>query len=278
MKKIILVSIAAMLVSCYAGGTKNFSLSTTEISEAQEQSRKADKVKAIWIRETDLKKGTDFYLEAAQDGSILSREENNGTIFSRKGTIPARFAKDLIRETERSDAMSAHAKSSSDVFASGNLKVYAYISGELTIVELPVSDFGRNFTHALTELTGEVSKMPITQDLAGILYCDAISEDDLPAVNKKIAIEGEIEIIETAKIRTFPPLMAAIIDQGRMIPLETRDSIRELSEFINKYDLYGSRAEFIIPSTRGTFACYMKNTYRDGSQKPLTAEEKYESY
>ena len=278
MKKIILLSLAAMLCSCYSAGNTRFNLSQAEVAEAQEQSKKAGKVKAIWIRETNPKKNTDFYLEAAQDGSILSREESNGTIFTRRGTIPARFAKDLVRETERSDAMSAHAKAGSDVFADGSLKVYAYISGELTIAEFPISEFGNNFNHALSELTGEVSKMPIVKEMAGLLYCDAISDADLPAVNKKIAIDGEIEVIETAKVRTFQPLMSAIIDQGRMIPLEDRDSVRALSEFINKYDLYGSRTEFIIPSTRGTFSCHMKNTYREGSQRPLTAEEKYESY
>lgn len=277
MKTSILLISVLLLSSCIAGRPRQHIMTAEEAQAIAEKNTRTEKIKAVWIRETDPKKDTDFYLEAAQDGSILSREENNGTVVSRRGKITARFAKDLVRETERSDAMSAHSKAGSDLISDGMLKVYAYISGELTIAEATLNELGRNFEHALKELTKEVSALPLTTNMAGLLYCDAVPEGDLPTVNKKIAIDGEIEIIETSDIKRFPQLMAALVDPGRMIPLETRDEVRQLSDFINKYDLYGSRTEFILPSTRGTFACHMKNTYRIGKQKQLTAEEKYEA-
>lgn len=267
-----------LFYSCSSGkAVTQQAMTEEEAQAAMAQNRKNDKIKAVWMREINIKKDTDFYLEAAQDGSILSREESSGIVVSRRGKITARVAKDLVRETERSEALSLHSKTGSELLSTGGLTVYAYVNGELTIANATLNELGRNFEHALTELTKEVSAMPLSTDIAGLLYCDAISDENLPVINKKIAIDGEIEIIETSNIKRFPPLMAAIIDQGRMIPLDTRDTVRQLSEFINKYDLYGSRAEFIIPSTRGTFTCRMKNTYRTGAQKPLTAEEKYDA-
>ena len=277
MKKNIILVFLFFVSSCIAGRMRPSIMSAEEAALAAAQTQRSERTKAIWIRETDPKKDTDFYLEAAQDGSILSREENSGVVMSRRGKITARFAKDLIRETERSEAMSAHSAAGSDLIAEEGLKVYAYISGELTIAEATLNELGRNFEHALMELTKEVSALPLTTTMAGLLYCDAVEEADLPAINKKIAIDGKIEIIETSDIKRFLPLMSALIDPGRMIPLETRDTVRQLSDFINKYDLYGSRSEFILPSTRGTFACHMKNTYRTGSQQAQTAEEKYEA-
>lgn len=277
MKKNIFFAIFFILCACASNDYRPTTMTKEEAEAAMAKNRSTAKVKAVWMREINKKKDTDFYLEVAQDGNILSREENNGTVSSRRGKVPGMIAKAMVRETERSDAMSGHEKAGANFYETGGLKVYAYISGELTIAEATMSDLGKNFEHALGEITDAVSKMPLTTDIAGMLYCEAYSEDDLPSINKKIAIDGEIEIIETVDIKTFPPLIAAISDQGRMIPLETRDNIRELSDFINKYDLYGSRAEFILPSTRGTFACHMVNTYRAATQAPLTEEEKYDA-
>lgn len=272
--KFLLLSIVFLMSACYSGGVKRTSITKSEAESAMAKNRTSAKVKAIWIREINKKKDTDFYLEAAQDGSVLSREEENGAITTRRGKITARLAKDLIRETERAEAMSGRAKLGFDFMSTGGMKVYAYISGELNIAEATMTEMGNNFDYALGELAKEVSLLPIEKEMSGMLYCEVVAEDDLPQVNKRIAIDGEIEIIETADVKKFPPLLAAVIDQGRMIPIENKDKTRELTDFINRYDLYGSRAEFILPSTRGTFTCQMKSAYRAGSIK--TEEEKYE--
>lgn len=277
MKNNIIFALVFLLGACTASKPARHVMTKAEAEAAMAQNRSNAKVKAIWMREINQKNDSDFYLEVAQDGSILSREESGGAIASRQGKITARFAKDLIRETERSEVFSGHSKSGEDFLKSGGLKVYAYISGELTIAEATLSELGKNFDHALTELTKEVSNLPIKKDIAGLLYCETVPEENLPAINKRIAIDGVIEIVETADIKKFPPLLSAVIDPGRMIPLEDKIKTRQLSDFIEKYDLLGSRNEFILPSTRGTFTCHMLNTHREVVQKPLTDEEKYDS-
>ena len=277
MKNNIIFALVFLLGACTASKPARHVMTKAEAEAAMAQNRSNAKVKAIWMREINQKNDSDFYLEVAQDGSILSREESGGAIASRQGKITARFAKDLIRETERSEVFSGHSKSGEDFLKSGGLKVYAYISGELTIAEATLSELGKNFYHALTELTKEVSNLPIKKDIAGLLYCETVPEENLPAINKRIAIDGVIEIVETADIKKFPPLLSAVIDPGRMIPLEDKIKTRQLSDFIEKYDLLGSRNEFILPSTRGTFTCHMLNTHREVVQKPLTDEEKYDS-
>ena len=277
MKNNIIFALVFLLGACTASKPARHVMTKAEAEAAMAQNRSNAKVKAIWMREINQKNDSDFYLEVAQDGSILSREESGGAIASRQGKITARFAKDLIRETERSEVFSGHSKSGEDFLKSGGLKVYAYISGELTIAEATLSELGKNFDHALTELTKEVSNLPIKKDIAGLLYCETVPEENLPAINKRIAIDGFIEIVETADIKKFPPLLSAVIDPGRMIPLEDKIKTRQLSDFIEKYDLLGSRNEFILPSTRGTFTCHMLNTHREVVQKPLTDEEKYDS-
>jgi len=161
-------------------------------------------------------------------------------------------------------------------FASAGFMVYAYISGELTTVETSVTDLGKTFQYALGELTKEVSKLPVETSVPNLLSCAAVGSDEIEAVNKKIAIDGEIEIVETADIKAFAPLMSAVRDPGRFIPLETKDRVRELTDFINKYDLYGTRADFILPNTRGTFRCILKNVYAPAVVKPK--QEKPYSY
>lgn len=277
MNKNIIFALVFLFGACTASKPARKVMTKAEAEAAMAQNRSNAKVKAVWMREINAKNDSDFYLEVAQDGSILSREESGGAVTSRQGKITARFAKDLIRETERSDVFSGHSKSGTDFMKTGGMKVYAYISGELTIADATLSELGKNFDHALTELTKEVSNLPIKKDIAGLLYCETVPEKNLPSVNKKIAIDGVIEIVETADVKKFPPLLSAVLDPGRMIPLEDKAKTRQLSDFIEKYDLLGSRSEFILPSTRGTFTCHMLNTYREAVQKPLTDEEKYDA-
>jgi hypothetical protein len=68
-------------------------------------------------------------------------------------------------------------------------------------------------------------------------------------------VDGEIKNLETEDIMRVKPLLAAIKEPYRMIPLETAADVKDLREFIAANHLVGLRTLFYLPSTRGTFKC-----------------------
>lgn len=242
---------------------------------------KGTRTKAIWFREIPTPT-SDFYLEVSRDGQVLSREERNGGITTRRGNIRVAVASALINTIEKSDVISSNNSIGEEISTKTGLTVYAYIHGELAIKQTSIAELraeckaksNDDCMKPFVEIAKLVSKMPAEKDLPYLLYCEDVPSSELPSINKLIAIDGEIEIVETANIMTFPPMLAAVLDQGRMIPIENSEKTRELTDFINKYDLYGSRSEFILPTTRGTFRCLTKETYSDNYiSKPVVKDE-----
>ena len=220
--------------------------------------------KAVWMTVSSPSTGNEYYLEASQDGHALLREENAKGIITRRGTVPVQLVKDFVRETENSEAMGARDKRESKaIFYKGEVaKVYAYISGELTLGEAPLNKFGEAFNYAFGELHKAALKLPEEKDLGALLKAEPLTGDELDAFRNKAAVDGEVPVIETFDLQKFKQLLAAIKDANRLIPLETQADVQELRAFIDEHHLYGLRTLFYLPSTRGTFKCYVLEAAR----------------
>ena len=216
--------------------------------------------KAIWMTVSSIKTGQSYYLEVSMDGRAVLREDSPKQAVTRRGAIPVQLIKDFIRETENSETVSSKdIKQHKAAFYRGEiLKISAYISGELTHTEAPLDGFGEAFSYAFGELA--------------FLRAELLEGDDLDNFTNKAAKDGEVPTVETYEIQKMKPLMAAIKDVNRFIPLETDAELKQLQDFINARKLYGLRTLFYLPSTRGVFKCMVV----DASRRSVLAPEKKE--
>lgn len=218
---------------------------------------KSTRSKAVWMTVSSLKTGDEYYLEVVQDGRAVLREETPKSVLTRRGTIPAQLVKDFLRETESSDIIITRSrKVDKTIFYRGEIiRISAYISGELTRTEAPLNKFGEAFAYAFGEIRKEVLKLPQETAVAAFLRAEPLEGDALDLFRQKAAKDGEVKNIETYDIQKIKPLMAAIKDANRLIPLETDAEAKELQAFITTRQLFGLRTLFYLPTTRGTFKC-----------------------
>ncbi len=221
--------------------------------------------KAAWMTVSAIKTGQEYYLEVAQDGQALMREESFKSLTTRRGRISAQLVKDFFREIDNSEIMNLqNVRRSKMIFYQGEiLNISAYISGELTRTESPLNNFGEAFSHAFVELKKVVSGLPQETGVRAFLRAEPIEGEELDTFRGKAAKEdGEVKNIETYDIQKIKPLMAAIQEPHRLIPLETEADAKELQDFISARQLYGLRTLFYLPSTRGTFKCQVLEASR----------------
>lgn len=218
---------------------------------------KSTQSKAVWMTVSSLSTGDEYYLEVAQDGRALLREETSRAVRTKAGTIPVQLIKDFLRETENSEIITTrNVKRNKTVFYRGELiRISAYISGELTLTEAPLTDFGEAFLYAFGEIRKAVNKLPVATGVAAFLKAEPLAGEALDAFREKAGKDGEVKNIETSDIRRIKPLMAAIKDAYRLIPLESEAAAKELQDFLTEHQLFGLRTLFYLPSTRGTFKC-----------------------
>ncbi|HBA59849.1 MAG TPA: hypothetical protein DCZ92_03325 [Elusimicrobia bacterium] len=230
--------------------------------------------KAIWMTVSSIKTGQSYYLEVSMDGRAVLREDSPKQAVTRRGAIPVQLIKDFIRETENSETVSSKdIKQHKAAFYRGEiLKISAYISGELTHTEAPLDGFGEAFSYAFGELRKAVVKLPVDTAVRAFLRAELLEGDDLDNFTNKAAKDGEVPTVETYEIQKMKPLMAAIKDVNRFIPLETDAELKQLQDFINARKLYGLRTLFYLPSTRGVFKCMVV----DASRRSVLAPEKKE--
>lgn len=218
---------------------------------------KSTQSKAVWMTVSSLETGDEYYMEVAQDGRAMLREETSRAVRTKAGTIPVQLIKDLLRETENSEIIiTRNIKRNKTVFYRGELiRISAYISGELTLTEAPLPDFGEAFLYAFEEAHKAVLKLPVAAGVTAFLRAEPLAGEALDAFREQAGKDGEVKNIETSDIRRVKPLMAAIKDAYRLIPLEGEAAARELQDFLTKHQLFGLRTLFYLPSTRGTFKC-----------------------
>ena len=242
--------------------------------------------KAAWMTVSAIKTGQEYYLEVAQDGQAVMREENSKSVVTRRGAIKPQLVKDFFREIENSEIInSQNVKRSKMVFYRGDvLKISAYISGELTRTEAPLNNFGEAFSYAFNEVKKAVSVLPQEKKVISFLRAETVEGEALDSFRAKVEVDGEVKNIETDDLKQVKPLMTAVKEPHRLVPIETAETLKELQEFISSRRLYGLRTLFYVPSTRGTFKCELLETDRKtapqaapapkkGAKKPAAAEK-----
>jgi hypothetical protein len=220
--------------------------------------------KAAWMTVSSLKTGQAYYMEVAQDGSAVLREETAKALITRRGKIKPMLVKDFFREIDNSEIInSQNVKQSKMVFYKGEMmKISAYISGELTRTEAPLNNFGEAFSYAFNEVRKAIDKLPEEKALPGFLSAEPVEGDALDSFREKAPrVDGEIKNLETEDIRRVKPLMAAIKEPYRLVPLESDAALKELQDFVSAHQLVGLRTLFYVPSTRGTFKCEVVNAF-----------------
>ncbi|OGR52669.1 MAG: hypothetical protein A2049_05900 [Elusimicrobia bacterium GWA2_62_23] len=228
------------------------------------------RAKTAWMTVSSIKTGQEFYLEVSQDGKAVLREETARTLVTRRGTIKPQLVKDFFREIDNSEIInSQNVKESKLVFYRGDmLKISAYISGELKRTDAPLNNFGEAFSYAFGEVKKAVAALPQDKNLPAFLRAVPVEGEDLASFRDKTAVDGEVKNIETGDINRVKPLMAAIKEPYRLVPLETEAAVKELQDFVSKRQLHGLRTLFYVPSTRGTFRCEVVNTFRAATPEP----------
>ncbi|OGR41190.1 MAG: hypothetical protein A2X35_07285 [Elusimicrobia bacterium GWA2_61_42] len=233
------------------------------------------KAKTAWMTVSALTTGQEYYLEVSQDGQALMRVETPKSLLTRRGAIKPQLVKDFFREIENSEIInSQNVKQSKMVFYRGDmLKVSAYISGELTRTEAPLNNFGEAFSYAFTQVKKAVAALPQEKKLRGFLRAEPVEGEALEAFTQKAAVDGEVKNIETKDVNRLRPLMAAIKEPHRLVPIETEAEAKELQDFVTARQLQGLRTLFYIPTTRGTFKCEIVEAARaKPAQKPAPAK------
>lgn len=237
---------------------------------------KTANAKAVWMNVSSLKGGQDYYLEVSQDGRAMLREESAKSVVTRRGTIPVQLIKDFLRETENCEVIATkNIQQHKAVFYKGELlKISAYISGELTLTEAPLDKFGEAFSYAFGEVHKAALKLPVDGGVKSFLRAEVLEGEELDNYTSKASKDGEIKNVETYDIQKVKPLMTAIKDVARLIPLETEADVKQLQDFIDARQLYGLRTLFYLPSTRGIFKCEVLEASRQSAVKEKAPDKK----
>jgi len=180
------------------------------------------------------------------------------TLVTRRGRIKPQLVKDFFREIASSEIInSQNVMASKMVFYRGDMmNISAYVSGELTRIEAPLNKFGDAFSYAFGEVKKAIAQLPQEKGLAGFLRAVPVQGEEMDSFRQKAPkVDGEIKNLETEDIMRVKPLLSAIKEPYRMIPLETAADVKDLREFISANHLVGLRTLFYLPSTRGTFKC-----------------------
>ncbi len=232
--------------------------------------------KAAWMTVSAIKTGQEYYLEVAQDGQAVMREENPKSVITRRGAIKPQLVKDFFREIENSEIInSQNVKRSKMVFYRGDLlKISAYISGELTRTEAPLDNFGEAFSYAFNEVRKAAAVLPLEEKTLSFLRAETVEGEALDSFRAKAAADGEVKNIETEDLKRIKPLMTAVKEPHRLVPIETAEALKELQEFISSRRLYGLRTLFYVPSTRGTFKCELLEAGRKAAPQAAPAPKK----
>ncbi len=225
--------------------------------------------KTSWMTISSLKSGQEYYMEVAADGAVVSRIATKDAIVTRRGVIKAQLAKDFFREIESSDIiLSQGTMDGKLIFYRGEkLKISAYISGEIRRIDAPLNNFGEAFSYAFNEVKTAAGHLPADKKIRGFLMAEPLEGTALKeykaktskAKTSKDTITGDIETYDIQKTK---PLMKAIMQPYRLIPLEGEGDVKEIQAFITAHKLHGLMKLFYLPATRGTFKCQVLDAAR----------------
>ena len=209
----------------------------------------------IWLYLTFPDKKIDYYIEVEIDGHVIFRSVENGKSILREGSIKRVYVKDFFRETKNSDLMrySRNIDLSKTLFFKGELiKISANIDGEIRRIISPLNSFSNTFVYALRQVISEAEKLDVKNYSS---FITAIPLEGETYVNylKKIPSGYKLPIIETREVKKNKFIFKAINYPHRLIPLSTKEDETSISDFMNKYNLYGTSSSFYIGTTRGNY-------------------------
>ena len=218
-----------------------------------------------WLRVYTARQSRPYYLEIAKDGSFICRTEIKNSVYTRRGTINPRLAKDLFQEIENSENLTSQEKEKGRLlFYKGEIvQLSANLKGELKTVTATLESFGQGFNHALSAIKNEVAKSkPVTWP-DRFIAVEPLSKEELSDLTKtsEASKRSALPMIETVEIMKVKPLAKAIEKPYRLVPVE-KDDTGKLHKFITAYNLKGYRNLFYFSSTRGDFRCVILDSWR----------------
>ena len=209
----------------------------------------------IWLYLTFPDKKIDYYIEVEIDGHVIFRSVEKGKSIIREGSIKRVYVKDFFRETKNSDLMrySRNIDLSKTLFFKGELiKISANIDGEIRRIISPLNSFSNTFVYALRQVISEAEKLDV-KNYSSFITATPLEGETYINYLKKVPSGYKLPVIETREVKKNKFIFKAINYPFRLIPLSTKEDEASISDFMNKYNLYGTSSSFYIGTTRGNY-------------------------
>jgi len=209
----------------------------------------------IWLYLTFQDKKIDYYIEVEIDGHVIFRSVEKGKSIIREGSIKRVYVKDFFRETKNSDIMkySRNIDLSKTLFFKGELiKISANIDGEIRRIISPLNSFSNTFVYALRQVISEAEKLDV-KNYSSFITATPLEGETYINYLKKVPSGYKLPVIETREVKKNKFIFKAINYPFRLIPLSTKEDEASVSDFMNKYNLYGTSSSFYIGTTRGNY-------------------------
>ena len=100
----------------------------------------------------------------------------------------------------------------------------------------------------------------------------------LDKFRKEAGKNYKFKLIETNDLKKSRPLLKAIKQPQRLIPLTTEKQIKNIRGLIKKHQLYGLRNLFYISTTRGDFKCDILSSKKRKSRIKTDKKTKRKSH
>jgi len=209
----------------------------------------------IWLYLIFQDKKIDYYIEVEIDGHVIFRSVEKGKSIIREGSIKRVYVKDFFRETKNSDLMrySRNIDLSKTLFFKGELiKISANIDGEIRRIISPLNRFSNTFVYALRQVISEAEKLDV-KNYSSFITATPLEGETYINYLKKVPSGYKLPVIETREVKKNKFIFKAINYPFRLIPLSTKEDEASVSDFMNKYNLYGTSSSFYIGTTRGNY-------------------------
>ena len=250
MKKTIILS--AILVFSAAGWIS-----------ARKRQYKYTSANAAWMTiSSNKKKGLkNHYIDISKNGNIISRIELKNKIITRKGSVSTQIAKDFFREAKNSESsVTENSRRTKLIFYKGEiLKISLYLNGELRRIIAPLVNFGEGFSYAFNQIQKPSKKLAIDETVVAFISVEPLENELLDKFVKEAGKDYKFKLIETAALRKTMPLLRAIKQPHRLVPLTSKKELKAIRKLIREKKLYGLRTLFYIYTTRGKFKCFVLN-------------------
>ncbi len=224
---------------------------------------------ASWMNIASQKKGfVDYYFEIGEDGAVMVRDESANGVTVKRGRVKKMYASDFFREIKNSDILNAQSASGSKmVFYKGDqLKISAYINGELRRFTAPLNKFGEAFSYAINEARKAAEQLPADEKVAGFLSAEPLVGTMREDFISRVGQDYDFRLIETYDLQKNKHLIAAVRQPHRLIPLESEKDVKAISDFIAGQKIYGLRDLFYVKTTRGDFRFRIQYGHKETSR------------